>query len=319
MLVTDCKVEETDSFGAGRVARMPATIVRCNCQLGEAPAWDGERARLLWVDIRKETVFSFSLSDRVLDSWFVPGQPSAVIPKDDGRYLIPCGRVVRELDPRDGSIGDYTTLPELADGYRTNEAKCGPNGTLWLTTMDDREQDRGGQLIEVAADGKARIRATGIGIPNTLAWDTARHRFYFGDSLTGEIAVYEWTRNSLVARSLRQFLGADAAPGVPDGSAIDVDGYLWNARYGGSCVIRVAPDGTIDRTIELPVERPTSCAFGNDDLKTLFITSASSSVADTGRGNGLDGAVFAFDADVAGQAVPLFSSAPEPAAASRAS
>jgi sugar lactone lactonase YvrE len=89
--------------------------------------------------------------------------------------------------------------------------------------------------------------------------------------------------------------------GGPDGSAMDAEGYLWNARWDGSCLLRLTPDGQVDRVIELPINRPTSCVFGGEDLKTLYITSAASPL-----NHPLDGALLSIRVDVPGKACTRF-------------
>ena len=84
---------------------------------------------------------------------------------------------------------------------------------------------------------------------------------------------------------------------MPDGSAVDRDGYVWNARYGGACVVRIAPDGSVDRIVELPTRSITNCAFGGPDLKTLYITSAR--IVD-GKPERLEGSLFALEVDTPG-------------------
>ena len=87
--------------------------------------------------------------------------------------------------------------------------------------------------------------------------------------------------------------------GHPDGSAVDSQGHLWNCRFGGSCIVRVAPDGKVDRVIEMPVRNVTTCAFGGADLRTLYITTASILTDSSDR---LAGSLFALDVDVPGAA-----------------
>lgn len=91
--------------------------------------------------------------------------------------------------------------------------------------------------------------------------------------------------------------------GVPDGSAMDSEGYLWNCRYYGNCVVRVAPDGKIDRVLEMPVKNITTCVFGGDDLSTLFVTTAS---AQAPAGDRLAGSLFSVRVGVRGQAENRF-------------
>jgi sugar lactone lactonase YvrE len=74
---------------------------------------------------------------------------------------------------------------------------------------------------------------------------------------------------------------------------MDADGYLWNARYGGRCLVRIAPDGSVDRVVAVPVLNPTTCTFGGPGLRTLYVTSARSA-------DQLSGSVFAMELEVGG-------------------
>jgi sugar lactone lactonase YvrE len=177
-------------------------------------------------------------------------------------------------------------------GNRCNDAKCDPLGNLWVGTLDAGLRKRQGRLWRIDSSGQATIFLEGIGIANTLAWDTLRGRFYFADSMLGDIYVFDYDMETAEITGQRTFFHHDSAPGRPDGSAIDEDGYLWNARWDGGCVIRISPDGELDRVIEVPTQRPTSCAFGGEDMKTLFITSADDDHDDK------SGAVLSLEVDV---------------------
>ena len=103
--------------------------------------------------------------------------------------------------------------------------------------------------------------------------------------------------------SNRRVFAGNNEHGVPDGSALDAEGCLWNARWGGGCLIRYRPDGTIDRIVTVPVRQPTSCVFAGPGLRTLYVTSASTGLGEAVRAPGsLDGAVLEAAAPVAGQA-----------------
>ena len=102
----------------------------------------------------------------------------------------------------------------------------------------------------------------------------------------------------------RRVFSDEKLPGYCDGSAIDSQGYLWNARFAGSCLIRFAPDGRVDRKLDLPVTNPTCCCFGGPDLKTLYVTSARFGLgAEQLRRNPSEGAVLAVAVDVPGTAL----------------
>ena len=132
-----------------------------------------------------------------------------------------------------------------------------------------------------------------IGISNTLLWSRDKSRFYFGDSLQNCIWSYQYNLgDQTIAREQPFFQGFQR--GVPDGSAMDTEGYIWNCRYGGGCIVRVAPDGEVDRIIELPVSRPTNCTFGGS---VLYITCAS---PHPGRWERFGGGLFAMQTNVTG-------------------
>ena len=143
---------------------------------------------------------------------------------------------------------------------------------------------------------------TGIGIPNTLCWSPDGRRFYFGDTLKNEIRVYDYdTESGDIGPGASFFSGFER--GLPDGSAMDSEGFLWNCRYGGGCVVRVAPDGTIDRVIDMPAENITTCTFGGADLTTLYITTAAADRAPEDR---LAGSLFAIETGVSGMPENVF-------------
>ena len=139
-----------------------------------------------------------------------------------------------------------------------------------------------------------RSLLSGLGIPNTLLWSDDGSLVHFGDSLDRTLYQFAIQADGQLGTADAWF--GPHERGGPDGSAMDVEGYIWNARWDGSCLLRIAPDGGVDRVIELPVSRPTSCVFGGPDLTTLYITSAASPLE-----HPLDGAVLAIELDVPGK------------------
>ena len=129
-----------------------------------------------------------------------------------------------------------------------------------------------------------------------------KSRFYFGDSLKNCIWSYDYDLAGRSIRGEQPFLQGFER-GAPDGSAIDAEGYVWNCRYGGSCIVRVAPDGKIDRVIELPVSNPTNCTFGGPNGNVLYVTSA---LPEAGHWERFGGCLFALETNVAGMAENKF-------------
>jgi L-arabinonolactonase len=97
---------------------------------------------------------------------------------------------------------------------------------------------------------------------------------YLADSFLGTIWLYDYDPISGTPSDPRVLKDFKGDQGVPDGSCIDAEGAVWNAVWEGRRVVRILPDGTIDRSIEVPVLKPTCCAFGGPDLETLYITTS---------------------------------------------
>lgn len=114
----------------------------------------------------------------------------------------------------------------------------------------------------------------GVWIPNGLAWSPDDRPLYLADSHRKLIFAYAFDSEAGEIRDRRVFVDTGAYVGVPDGAAVDAEGFLWSAQWDGHCVIRYAPDGRINRIVELPVTRPAACAFGGPGLETLFVTTA---------------------------------------------
>ncbi len=142
-----------------------------------------------------------------------------------------------------------------------------------------------------------------LGISNTLCWSPdSRIASTFADTLENEVYVYDFNSHDGSIRNERKSSrGLRSWP--PDGSSIDSEGFLWNCRFGGGCIVRVSPEGTVDRVVEMPVQNVTTCAFGGPDLKTLFVTSAS---IVSPRGNRLAGSLFSLRVDIPGMAENRF-------------
>ncbi len=124
---------------------------------------------------------------------------------------------------------------------------------------------------------------------------------YFTDSTARVIWAYEFDVQSGALGERREFASLQAGQGLPDGLTVDAEGYVWSAIWNGWRIIRFAPDGKVDREIEMPVQRPSSCMFGDADLQTLYITSACVELGwEALKAGPLAGALFAMRTNVAG-------------------
>jgi sugar lactone lactonase YvrE len=249
---------------------------------GEGPLWSAAEQALYWLDIGCKRLYRRRTSETRTQFWTLPDYPGCLAELVPETIAIALGEGVQRLSLRTGAIDLIRTAPARRPGTRFNDGKVDPRGRFWAGTMQNNFGPRGepiamdrayGALYRFDADGSVHTIEEGIGCPNTLAWSPDLRQFYFADSLQGRIHVYDFDADSGAVRNKRMFFEAPNC-GIPDGSAIDVDGCLWNARWDGGTILRIAPNGTLDRSITLPVPRPTSCIFGGATLSTLYVTSA---------------------------------------------
>lgn len=277
--------------------------------VGEGPFWDDALQQLWWVDILGRTVQRWSPATGERRTWPMPDFPSAVVLRRGGGAMVAMRDGLHFLDPVTGRLELFCRPDAERPDNRSNEAKCGPSGDFWLGTMDNNLHPDGspramtgntGALYRVLADGSFTREVDGVGLSNTLAWTDHGRTLLFADTLTGVISAFVVREDGRLGE--RRVFSDEELPGHCDGSAIDSRGFLWNARFSGSCLIRFAPDGRVDRRLELPVTNPTCCCFGGPDLATLYVTSARFSLDDDQlRRNPHEGAVLAIAVDVPGQ------------------
>lgn len=273
-------------------------------KLGEGPHWDTCEQALYWVDIAAFQAWRLDASG--MRHWQFAEPVSAFIPCASGDALVTLASGVHRLvldSPCQQPTLRLLAAPDPVAGNRANDARCDDQGRLWLGTMQNNLDAQGGDLplhrrsgglFRIEADGTSRQLLAGLGIVNTLQWTTDHAALLSADSLDG--IIYRYPLDPRGELGERQVWAGEHPRGDPDGSAMDTQGFLWNARWGGHCLLRLAPDGCVDRIVELPVSHPTSCAFGGPDLDILYVTSAVPADA-SGR---WDGALLSARADVCG-------------------
>lgn len=197
--------------------------------------------------------------------------------------------------------------PPQPDGHRFNDGRCDAQGRFWVGTMHNLTRAPEGVLYRLEGKGPMVPVRTGICIPNSLAFSPDGRTMYFADSLRYAIFAHDYDPATGTMGAERTF-AMSTPPAFADGSAVDAEGFLWNAQFNGSQLVRYAPDGRIDRVLPLPVQRPTCCAFGGPDLDVLYITTASQNMrpADL-REQPLAGALLAIKVGVRGLPEPRFS------------
>ena len=282
-------------------------FVDSRCELGEGPFWHPLLHRLFWFDILNQTLFSADSDGRLVDRFTFKQLPSAAAVIDRESLAIATAGAILRLDLASDTTSVLVPLEEALPGNRTNDGRVNPAGGFWIGTMSQRGgQDRGAGSVYQYRAGELTTVLEDVTIPNSICFSPDGGTAYFADTMTDTIrrcAIDPAT--GLPAGEWSDF-AKTTGRGAPDGSVVDSEGYLWNARWGGSSAVRHAPDGSVDRIIELPVSQVTCPAFGGEDLKTLYITSARENMTpEQLEREPLAGSIFAIRVDVPGQPEPL--------------
>jgi len=280
-------------------------------KLGEGVIWDPAEGVLWWVDVPMPSVIHrLDPASGDHGHWVMSEMVMSLSKRRDGTLLVASHHGLNVFDPKDGSLkrvaGPEANLPL----NRSNDGSTDAAGRFWFGTMRNNiasdnsyidMQESSGSLYRVGAD-MVPVRMDGpVGISNSTAWSPDAKTMYFADTLVGSIYAYDFDL-PLGAISNRRVFSDVQGHGYPDGSCVDTEGYLWNARWEGGCVIRFAPDGTIDRIVRIPCARVTCCAFGGADLATLYVTTSRLHLSAEELALQPDaGGLFAFSPGVAGQ------------------
>ncbi|MFC4701016.1 SMP-30/gluconolactonase/LRE family protein [Glaciecola siphonariae] len=282
------------------------TIDDVSCELGEGPIWHPVRGSWCWFDILSNCLYEYQLfSSNVakLSQHPLPFSASAMAVCSNGQLLVALESCLASycLETK-----KFTPLKELklAEGFRTNEGGIGPNGDFWFSSMEKKPSKPNGELFSIDSNMQLANRFSGIGIANTMVFDKVRQRYYVSDSMKQQMFVCDAQATQIVLDNV--FFDASNTPFTPDGGALDSNGNLWVALWGGHRVICLSPEGQQVHEIKLPVPQPTSCCFGGPNGKHLFITSARQGLsADELKEYPLSGSSFIIELDVEGEVLPM--------------
>jgi sugar lactone lactonase YvrE len=281
----------------------------CGNELGESPVWCESSGTLYWINVTPGRVYQWKPRSDRFDFWEFGGLVTGLNLVRGGGLLVHGRDGLWRLDPASGVRSAIFNLPPAAGAMRFNDGHCDPAGRLWVGTTRDNIDAAGEALTEaLVRDGRlyvvegaaARAIDERLGCPNGICWSPDGRRFYMADSCDGWLYDYSFDSVAGAIQDKRPFFRLEGC-GVPDGAAVDCEGNIWNARWGAGAVIRISPDGALDRLVRLPVSLPTACCFGDDDRRTLYVTSARFSLQSQRlQAEPLAGGLFSLRVDVPG-------------------
>jgi L-arabinonolactonase len=257
-------------------APAPIEILKVRNTVGEGILWDWRRQLLWWTDIPNRILYRYDWNSGITQSLETPERVGSFgLIEDSERLVVAFATGVALYEPYERAVEWVARPEEIAPGIRFNDGRVDRTGRFWSGTMvEGGTNAHGACLYSVSAAGAWRRHFGGIAISNGLCLSPDGRLLYFADSPTRTIRVFEMMEPEGTLGASRIF--ARTADGsVPDGAAIDADGCMWSAQWGGGCVVRYTPDGRIDRTLRVPARQPSCVCFAGADLDILCITSAS--------------------------------------------
>lgn len=274
--------------------------IRCEALLGEGPRWDAAARRLLWVDIEAEELHRFdpeSGEDRVLP---LGARVGAAAPVRGGGVLVALADRLAVVEPETHAVRTLVEIPH-GDGMRLNDGACDPAGRFWVGSMALDYAPGAASLYRYSPEsGLARVLSDAT-LSNGLGWTPDGEGMYYVDSMTYRIDRFDFDVETGAISGRRPFVAIERGAGIPDGLAVDDEGGVWVALWGGGAVRRYDPAGALDRVVAVPATQVTACCFGGDDGRSLYVTSASTGLtAERLREQPLAGCVFVADPGVSG-------------------
>jgi len=279
--------------------------------LGECPLWCPVAEVLWWIDIEGRRLHRYDPSTGVDRSIDLNRRPGSIGRTDDPSRLVMASE--HQLLLIHWPTGETVVLHDLEAAptqNRLNDGRVDPLGRFVVGSMwADTAAGHTTGACYAATRNRATTLFDGIGVANGIAFDAERNRMYFADTPSETVTVFDYDPDRGTVDNRRPFVDLQHMDGKPDGACVDEDGCYWVAAVYGWAVLRFTPDGTLDRRIELPVQKPSMPAFGGPRVDTLFVTTIGSGgtvPSAPGRDGVTPGALLAIDAGVTGRIEPVF-------------
>jgi sugar lactone lactonase YvrE len=283
-------------------------LLRVQNRLGEGPRWHpGERA-LYWVDIEQHFVYKYNPQSGKHER-FDAGQPvGALAFRRSGGLLLALRDGFAFRGKRQQEL-EFIASPEEGredEGARFNDGNVDRNGRFWAGTTSAGAGPTSA-LYRLDPDLSVHTMIEGVHISNGIGWSPDDRTMYYADTATDTICAYDYDPATGSISNRRVLVDTSDEEGYPDGLAIDAQGCIWHAFWGGWKVVRYSPAGEKLMEVRLPVAQVTACAFGGPDLTDLYITTAWTGMTEEQRAaQPLAGDLFVFHTDVKGQEEQFF-------------
>ena len=252
-----------------------------NTTVGESPVWHAQEGAWYWVDIPAKRIYRLDAATGVSRAWDTPEMAACIVMMDSGHVLAGMETGVFKLTLGEGQLAqaEHLAAPaELAPGMRFNDGRCDRQGRFWsgIMVLDMALARPEGHLYRYTLeDGISRPFVSNLIVQNGLGFSPDGRTMYLSDSHGSRqlIWAFDYDTASGTPSGQRLFVDMNGYRGRPDGAAVDVDGCYWICGNDEGAIHRFTPEGKLDRTIDVPMLKPSMCTFGGAAMDTLLVTS----------------------------------------------
>jgi D-xylonolactonase len=284
----------------------PVCLWPVAAELGEGPIWHAATGSVYFVDIKGRKIHRCEADGSDQRTWDAPGQASFIVPLESGGFVVGLRDGVHLFDEATGAFTPLHHVEADVEHNRFNDGFVDAQGALWFGSMHDPETDPSGALYRLDAKGVVTKVDPDYIITNGPAVSPDGATLYHTDTLGKQVYAFDLAADGSLSNK-RPFVRIEGA-GWPDGMAVDADGFVWIAVFRGHRIERYSSAGQLVQTIAFPVPNITKLAFGGDDLRTVYVTTAWKGLSSEERAQyPLAGALFTFRTDTPGMAQHEFS------------
>jgi D-xylonolactonase len=255
-------------------AIVPSCLWEAGATLGEGVLWDAARKAVWFVDIKGRRIHRCAPDGSERRSWDAPGQVSFIVPAEGGGMVCSLDDGLYRFVDANGEFVPLAKVEDDLPGNRFNDGHVGADGALWFGSMHDAEEAPSGVLYRVGGKRGANVTRMDDGyiITNGPAISPDGRTLYHTDTLEKRIYAFDLVADGTLSNKRLFVTLADG--GYPDGMAVDAAGHLWVATFGGWRIDRFDAGGQKVGEVRFPCANVTKLAFGGDDLRTVYATTA---------------------------------------------
>ncbi len=250
----------------------PVCLWAVEAELGEGPLWQARTRTVYFVDIKGRRIHRCAEDGTQRRTWTAPQQIGFIVPLAGGDFACGLQDGLYRFSDAGGEFSLIRNVERDIPANRFNDGFVDPQGGLWFGSMDDDECRASGSLYRLGQAGDVRILDRDYAITNGPAMSPDGKTLYHTDTLKKQVFAFDVMPDASLARK-RPFATIQGS-GHPDGMAVDAAGFVWIALFGGGRIERYSASGEHVTSVAFPCSNVTKLAFGGDDLRTVYVTTA---------------------------------------------